>query len=143
MEYIKKERFLILDNGIKQIIIDAWKPSIGDLFTWASNEDLHSDNGVECCTSENSLQRTLQSKGFRNNERIPILTSCNIKDIIYTLTKQRVDIKYYSEKEIELYSRISILEKFTFKYSNIREVDALFDMLIKICEIKLEESRED
>ena len=141
MKYIKRERFLLIDDKIKEMIIDNWEPTIGDLFYWINDEELH-NNKVECCTSDNVVERTKDFKGIKNNCRIPLLTEGNIKDIIYKLTGETVDVKYYDEKEIELYSRIHILEKFTYRYNGIEELDALFDMLVKICEIKVKESEE-
>lgn len=89
MNYISAEQFQEQPKKVQEVLLKWWKPSIGDLFTWIKNNDEHENDlrKIECCNSENIVERTNNFKGISYGDRIPLLTEGQLREFIGDKTK--------------------------------------------------------
>lgn len=92
MKYISAEQFQEQPKEVQKVLLNWWKPSIGDLFIWVSSdiESEHTLRKVECCTSINMVELTSSHKGLNEGERIPLLTEGQLREFIEDETEYRL-----------------------------------------------------
>lgn len=96
MKYISVEEFLEQPKEVQEVFLNWWKPNIGDLFVWNTEEDIHDMHKVSCCTSVNMVNLTLKNKGIKEGERIPLLVEGQLRKFIEDKTNEKLVFDYYT-----------------------------------------------
>ncbi|MGG7196691.1 hypothetical protein [Clostridium butyricum] len=93
MEFISANEFLKQDEKVRQMFLDWWKPSVGDLFSWIKNNYEYENDlrKLECCNSDNIVEMTKSFKGINEGDRIPLLTEGQLRKFIEDKTEGKVE----------------------------------------------------
>ncbi|WP_321994394.1 hypothetical protein [Clostridium butyricum] len=103
MEFISANEFLKQDEKVRQMFLDWWKPSVGDLFSWIKNNYEYENDlrKLECCNSDNIVEMTKSFKGINEGDRIPLLTEGQLRKFIEDKTEGKVEFypdAYHGER---------------------------------------------
>lgn len=93
MEFISANEFLKQDEKVRQMFLDWWEPSVGDLFSWIKNNYEYENDlrKLECCNSDNIVEMTKSFKGINEGDRIPLLTEGQLRKFIEDKTEGKVE----------------------------------------------------
>lgn len=120
MEFISANEFLKQDEKVRQMFLDWWKPSVGDLFSWIKNNYEYENDlrKLECCNSDNIVKMTKSFKGINERDRIPLLTEGQLRKFIEDNTYCKLNIgtigniiKIY-EKELDIPFQTDLLQAY-------------------------------
>lgn len=120
MEFISANEFLKQDEKVRQMFLDWWKPSVGDLFSWIKNNYEYENDlrKLECCNSDNIVKMTKSFKGINEGDRIPLLTEGQLRKFIEDNTYCKLNIgtigniiKIY-EKELDIPFQTDLLQAY-------------------------------
>ncbi|MDU1602504.1 MAG: hypothetical protein E6845_06025 [Clostridium sp.] len=135
MEFISANEFLKQDEKVRQMFLDWWKPSVGDLFSWIKNNYEYENDlrKLECCNSDNIVEMTKSFKGINEGDRIPLLTEGQLRKFIEDKTAMgTVNVDYFEGYRIKI--NIS-MHKFQFyKYLGNDLLKAYWKVAIQIAE---------
>ena len=93
MEFISAEEFLKEDKEVQEVIIDWWKPSIGDLYYYDESDCLNVIS-KHCC-STNKADKFIKFK----KDSIPLLTEGQLRRFIEDKTGSTFTEITYFEHE--------------------------------------------
>lgn len=103
MEFIKAEEFLKQPVDIQKVFLEWWKPSIGDLFAWVSDEDIQDYREVQCCVSENVVKSSAKWKGIKEGERIPLLVEGQLRKFVEDKTNEKnIELNFFYDTGYDL-----------------------------------------
>ena len=132
--FISERTFNNAEKDIREFICDLWEPKLGDLFFW-NDDDTSKECNIDCCTSMNVVKRTGENKGININNRSPLLSEFQIKEMIYHITSKKVNVNY----EI---SNIKISLGELDYYSKDTEIVSLWKVLLKVCREHLDKNKQ-
>ena len=95
MEFITVEQFKEQPKEVQKVFLDWWKPSVGDIFIFNTDEYDNSDSNIGVLGSIKQINITRRSKG---KYRIPLFTEGQLRKFIEDKTGHKVDCCFYGEK---------------------------------------------
>lgn len=95
MEFITVEQFKEQPKEVQKVFLDWWKPSVGDIFIFNTDEYDNSDSNIGVLGSIKQINITRRSKG---KYRIPLFTEGQLRKFIEDKTGHKVDCCFYCEK---------------------------------------------
>lgn len=104
MEFISPEKFLLQPKEIREVFLDWWKPTIGDLYSY-KEIDLHDRIRCKCIRSEGHL---INLNVINAKDRlIPLFTEGQLRSFIEEQTESFIEVRQYDGKKyLYLYSEI-------------------------------------
>ena len=79
MEFITVEQFKEQPKEVREVFLDWWQPSIGDIFIFTTDEFDNSDSNIGVLASDKQIKITNTSKG---KYRIPLFTEGQLRKFI-------------------------------------------------------------
>lgn len=79
MEFITVEQFKEQSKEVQKVFLDWWKPSVGDIFIFNTDEYDNSDSNIGVLGSIKQINITRRSKG---KYRIPLFTEGQLRKFI-------------------------------------------------------------
>lgn len=92
MEFITVEQFKEQPKEVQKVFLDWWKPSVGDIFIFNTDEYDNSDSNIGVLGSIKQINITRRSKG---KYRIPLFTEGQLRKFIEDKTECRINITFY------------------------------------------------
>lgn len=94
MEFITVEQFKEQPVEVQKMFLDWWKPRIGDIFIFNTDEYDNSDSNIGVLGSIKQINITRRSKG---KYRIPLFTEGQLRKFIEDKTGGKVDASFNGE----------------------------------------------
>lgn len=94
MEFITVEQFKEQPKEVQKVFLDWWKPSVGDIFIFNTDEYDNSDSNIGVLGSIKQINITRRSKG---KYRIPLFTEGQLRKFIEDKTGGKVDASFNGE----------------------------------------------
>lgn len=91
MEFITVEQFKEQPKEVQKVFLDWWKPRIGDIFIFNTDEYDNSDSNIGVLGSIKQINITRRSKG---KYRIPLFTEGQLRKFIEDKTGGKVDASF-------------------------------------------------
>lgn len=91
MEFITVEQFKEQPVEVQKVFLDWWKPRIGDIFIFNTDEYDNSDSNIGVLGSIKQINITRRSKG---KYRIPLFTEGQLRKFIEDKTNGKVESYY-------------------------------------------------
>ncbi|WP_099346054.1 hypothetical protein [Clostridium tertium] len=91
MEFITVEQFKEQPVEVQKMFLDWWKPRIGDIFIFNTDEYDNSDSNIGVLGSIKQINITRRSKG---KYRIPLFTEGQLRKFIEDKTGGKVDASF-------------------------------------------------
>lgn len=88
MEFITVEQFKEQPKEVQEVFLDWWKPRIGDIFIFNTDEYDNSDSNIGVLGSIKQINITRRSKG---KYRIPLFTEGQLRKFIEDKTGCRIE----------------------------------------------------
>lgn len=92
MEFITVEQFKEQPVGVQKVFLDWWKPRIGDIFIFNTDEYDNSDSNIGVLGSIKQINITRRSKG---KYRIPLFTEGQLRKFIEDNTRYKIESILY------------------------------------------------
>lgn len=90
MEFITVEQFKEQPKEVQKVFLDWWKPSVGDIFIFNTDEYDNSDSNIGVLGSIKQINITRRSKG---KYRIPLFTEGQLRKFIEDKIGGRLDVE--------------------------------------------------
>lgn len=143
MEYISAEEFLKQHKEVQNVLIEWWKPTLGDLYTCDNNGTLkviNEDIESELELDKDFLKNTIHCFNSLTDKIVPLLTEGQLRKFIEDKTRYKAEINYY---EINGYD-LSLTEGETNYFNYLDLGHDLLQAYWKVaCEIAKEELNND
>ena len=90
MEFITVEQFKEQPKEVQKVFLDWWKPRVGDIFIFNTDEYDNSDSNIGVLGSIKQINITRRSKG---KYRIPLFTEGQLRKFIEDKIGGRLDVE--------------------------------------------------
>lgn len=125
MEFITVEQFKEQPKEVQKVFLDWWKPSVGDIFIFNTDEYDNSDSNIGVLGSIKQINITRRSKG---KYRIPLFTEGQLRKFIEDKSNGIVKLIQWHIEDSQISKRgyaIDILRKneyhVTYHYKDLGE----------------------